>query len=166
MIRKSFIIILSFIFLSFSPHKFYISIIEAEFNETNQAFEISIKFQGHDLEYALKNAGIPDLYLGTEKEIENANDYLKQYIEEKFQIIVNEKNSELTFIGKEVYDNDVIYCYLETSKIPFINKITLKNSLLIELFEEQINLVYLEIRNKNFNFIFNYDKTTEYQLIN
>ena len=54
-------------------HKYYVSITEAEYNVESKTFEISIKFIGHDLEATLTNAGVPELFLGTDKEHEKAD---------------------------------------------------------------------------------------------
>jgi hypothetical protein len=136
-------------------HKYYVSITEAEYYTKSQSFEISIKFIGHDLEKALSNAGVPNLYLGTKKEMEKANDYLKQYIDKNFQIIINDKKLKYTFIGKEINNDDFIYCYLKSEKVVSPKKLEIKNTFLTEVFNEQVNTVYLIVDDSKFNYSFN-----------
>ncbi|PKP34709.1 MAG: hypothetical protein CVU00_05650 [Bacteroidetes bacterium HGW-Bacteroidetes-17] len=140
-------------------HKYYVSITELEYNSRSHTFEISIKFIGHDLEDALENAGVPSLNLGAPNENEKANEYLKQYIDKNFQLIVNDKNLTFKFIGKEVKDNDFMYCYLETNEIPVIKNVDIKNTLLIEMFDEQSNIVNLKVGDENLSFTFNHEET-------
>mgnify|MGYP006906998924 CR=1 FL=1 len=68
MVRKFFYSFLILTMFSFAPHKYYVSITDIELNKEAQVFEISIKFIGHDLENALEDKGVPQLFLGTEKE--------------------------------------------------------------------------------------------------
>lgn len=136
-------------------HKYYVSITEADYNTTSKKFEVSIKFIGHDLEHALEKAGVPNLYLGTEKEHKKANIYLKKYIDKTFEFFVNDKKLNFTFIGKEINNDDFIYCFIESEKIEKIEKITLKNSLLTETFKSQENRVYLTINEDKKTIYFN-----------
>lgn len=135
-------------------HKYYVSISEATYNGKSGTFEISIKFIGHDLEKALAEAGAPELYLGTNKENEKANEYILNYIQKRFQFVVNEKLIKWKFVGKEVNDDDFIYCYIESSKTGLVKEITINNTLLTEVFPDQKNVVYLTINGfkETFNF--------------
>jgi len=147
--------------LSFTMHKYYVSITEAEYNAVDKTFEISIKFIGHDLEKALEKAGVPNLYLGTPKEHESANTYLKKYIEKRLNITVNDKLLTHRFLGKKVRNDDFIYCFIQTSKTEFPKNITIKNTLLTEVFNEQANTVYLNIGDQKLNCSFNRNKVIE-----
>lgn len=149
------------VLLSFAMHKYYVSITEAAYNTTTQTFELSIKFIGHDLEKALSESGVPPLYLGTEKELANANEFLEKYIEKKIHFVVDDKSLAFKFIGKEINNDDFIYCFLESKKIENPTKITIKNTLLTELFPEQKNAVYLTIGNKQLNYSLDKNKVSE-----
>ena len=130
MIKKILFSVVVLSLLSFAMHKYYVSITEAEYNLESKTFEISLKFIGHDLEKALLNAGAPNLYLGTEKEVKNADAYLKRYIERKFLMDVDGNQLEYKFIGKEVNNDDFIYCFIESNEIKTPNKVTIKNTLI------------------------------------
>lgn len=146
-------------------HKYYVSITEAEYNPQSQSFELSIKFIGHDLEKVLSSAGAPDLFLGTPNEIKKADDYLKQYIDKKFHMVVDGESLSYKFIGKEINNDDFIYCFLESNKIESPQKVTIKNTLLTELFSEQSNTVYLKVGDQKINYLLNKDKVSETHLI-
>ena len=165
MVKKIFFSIIAIALLGFAMHKYYVSITEAAYNPTSQTFELSIKFIGHDLEKALAEAGVPNLYLGTDKENPKADEYLLKYIEKKIHFVVNEKSLSFKFIGKEVGDDDFIYCYIESDKIKKPKNITVKNTLLTEVFRGQKNAVYLTVANNKRTFNFNTDKVIEtYQI--
>lgn len=147
--------------LSFAMHKYYVSITEANYNSNNQTFELSIKFIGHDLEKALTEAGVPNLYLGTEKENPKANEYLLKYIEKKIHFVVNEKSLSFNFVGKEIGDDDFIYCYVESQKVKKPKTITIKNTLLIDVFTGQKNTIYLTLGTNKHTFNFDKDNVIE-----
>ena len=142
-------------------HKYYVSITEAEYNSKSKTFEISIKFIGHDLEKALLNAGAPNLYLGTPKEVEKANYYLELYINQRFHMIADSESLNYKLIGKEINNDDFIYCFLESNKTDSPKKITIKNTLLTEVFNEQANTVYLKVGNQKINYSLNKGKVSE-----
>ena len=142
-------------------HKYYVSITEADYNATSKTFEISIKFIGHDLEKVLTNAGAPELYLGTAKENEKADEYLMKYINQRFHMVVDGKSLNYSFVGKEINNDDFIYCFIESNKIETPKKITIKNTLLTEIFSEQANTVYLKVGDQQLNYLLNKGKVSE-----
>ncbi len=161
MIKKILFSVLTLSLLSFAMHKYYVSITEAAYNVESEKFEISVKFIGHDLEGALEEAGAPNLYLGTEKEHEKADYYLEQYINQRLHMIVDGESLNCKFIGKEINNDDFIYCYLESNKIASPKKITIKNTLLTEVFNKQANTVYLKVGGQKFNYSLNKGKVSE-----
>jgi len=160
MVRKLLVALLAIFLLSFVAHQFYVSVTDIGYNKENKTFEVSIKLIGHDLEHALEHGGVPKLYLGTEKEREDADEYLMNYIKKHFEIKVDNQKTTLRFVGKEVNNDDAIYCYLKTDKLPSFKEITINNTLLTEVFKEQSNLVYLKIGNEKIDFTLNNANTS------
>ena len=160
---SKFVILIALI--SFSWHKYYVSITEAEYSAKSKTFQISLKFIGHDLEHSLEKEGAPELYLGTTKEKKNANAYLSRYINAKFKLIADGQELPFKFIGKEINNDDFIYCYIESKKMEIPKKLEIENSLLTDLFPEQSNIMYLKIGDKKYTFNFNRSKFKATQLI-
>lgn len=161
MVKKFVFSILAIALLSFAMHKYYVSITEAAYNTTSQTFEVSVKFIGHDLEKALLEAGVPTLYLGTEKEDPKANEYLEKYLEKRIHFVVNDKSLNFKFVGKEINNDDFIYCFIESEKIKNPKTITIKNTLLTEVFPAQKNTVYLTVGDEKINWSLDKDKVSE-----
>lgn len=159
--KKIIFSVLTLTLLSFAMHKYYVSITEAEYNVSSKTFEISVKFIGHDLEAALTNAGAPKLYLGTEKEHNKADFYLSQYINQRFHMVTDGLSLNFKFIGKEINNDDFIYCFLESNKVELPKKVTIKNTLLTEIFNGQANTVYLTVKDKKLNYQLNKSKVSE-----
>lgn len=158
MIRKFLLIVFLAVGFAFAPHEYFVSVTEAEYNEEAQTFQMTIKFIGHDLEKALTEAGVPELNLGTDNELNLADKYILDYINKNFQINVNDKVLMLKMVGKEVGNDDFIYCYIETDKIRKPKNISFENSMLTEVFSAQENIVYLTINSKKESFSFNKEK--------
>ncbi|MFT7603922.1 MAG: hypothetical protein ACI8VT_001490, partial [Saprospiraceae bacterium] len=70
------------------------------------------------------------------------------------------------FIGKEQSEDlQAVWCYLEVTNIKFFNSIEVTNSLLMEVFEDQKNIVHIKAPdNKQGYFLFQkgqeHDKVT------
>lgn len=161
MVKRIFFGIFTLALLSFSWHKYFVSITEAAYIPASEKMEISIKFIGHDLEKALADEGVPEMFLGTDKEILNANNYLETYIEKHLRFIAGDHTIDLKLIGKEVNNDDFIYCYIETEKTTMPEKLTIKNSLLVHTFPEQKNTLYLNVNGKTHTLYFDKGKQTE-----
>jgi len=148
MIRKFLLIVFLAVGFAFAPHEYFVSVTEAEYNEEAQTFQMTIKFIGHDLEKALNENGVTKINLRTDNELNLADKYILDYINKTFQINVNDKVLMLKMVGKEVGNDDFIYCYIETDKIRKPKNISFENSMLTEVFLAQENIVYLTINNK------------------
>jgi uncharacterized protein YlxP (DUF503 family) len=161
LIRKILFSVLALSLLSFVMHKYYVSITEADYNMELKTFEISMKFIAHDLEAALESAGVPKLYLGTEKEHKKAADYINQYINQRFHMVVDGVSLNMNFVGKEINNDDFMYCFFESDSLETPKKITIKNTLLTEIFSEQANTVYLRVGDQKVNYQLNKSKVSE-----
>lgn len=153
--------ILAISLLSFAMHKYYVSITEAEYNVDSKTFEIGVKFIGHDLEEALSAVGAPRLYLGTEKEHEKADYYLSQYINQRFHMVADGVSLNYSFVGKEINKDDFIYCFFESNQLESPKKVTIKNTLLTEIFSGQANTVYLTVGDQKKNYQLNKSNVSE-----
>ncbi len=135
-------------------HPLYISICEIEHNTHTAALELTFKIFTDDLETALEDQGVGKLRLGTDREMENADEYIRRYLEKNVVIQVDGGSVALGYLGKEV-EMDVAWCYLEVQGVPSIQTMTVSNTLLFELFEEQTNIVHISANNKKQSLMLN-----------
>lgn len=145
--------------MSFTYHEFFVSVTEGHYSESEQTLQFTMKFIGHDLEKALEIAGAPNLNLGAEKELPNANEYLLKYISSKFSIKNGDNPVSFNLIGKEVGNDDYIYCYIESEKIKINPTIEVYNALLIEIFSGQENILHFSTSDKKHSITFNREIT-------
>ncbi len=142
--KKLFLLLFTGTLFSFTTHKYYIALTEIEFNENNQSVEIIMNVFMDDIEFAINKEYNTDLQLTTEKEPENVNTYFEKYLNKHFKIYLNNIDYSYTFIGKE-YDGNIVYFYLEIEKINKVENLTIQNTVLINHFHNQKNLIKAKI---------------------
>jgi len=126
-------------------HPFHVSVCEIYHNEKTNTLEITLKMFIDDFELSIQNRGYNDFIISgvDPEEVERAP--ISNYLHEHFNIKLNKKNLSLEFLGFELQDNSVL-CYLEAEKIKKIGEIELKNSLMTEVFDDQINLTHFQVK--------------------
>lgn len=128
-------------------HKFYVSVTEIEHNETARSLQIISRVFTDDFEDVLKLRYDPAVRLGRDVESPGAKRHIKKYLEQKLEIEINGTPGKLNYLGME-YDNDMILLYLEVPNIKQVKSIKVKNTVLMDMFEEQKNLVHVEVKGK------------------
>lgn len=135
-------------------HPFHTSITEIVFNEKDQLWEVSIRLFQDDLEAGLS------AFQGKKFQFQsniNADGILEKYIKTHVGFQVNLKlQTPYRFIGFEP-QKDVIWVYLEIPTIRELTGVYFQNSLLVEAFPDQTNLVHLARLDKNKSYLFKND---------
>ena len=143
-----------------SAHPFYISVCQVDHNPDTGALEMSFRIFMDDLELALETMGTERLHLGTEREAEKADIYIDRYLTRHVVIEINGRSVSAAFLGKEV-DPDAIWCYMEVENIPVLESMTMTNSLLLETFEDQVNLVHVNANGEKKSLVFDSQQVTQ-----
>ena len=124
-------------------HDIHISVCELRWNEVSGAFEVSIKIFIDDLEFALSKEGAPGLFIGTAKEIKEANEYIAAYLRKHFIIDIDGKRLTPDFLGKEISEDFLaVWCYVEfPAQVSRASKCILSNDILLDLYADQRNIM-------------------------
>jgi len=133
--------------LSFSAHKYYVSMTIIKHVKEENSIQITMRFFIDDIEKIVNNRFKKEFKLATDEELIETDKFLNIYIHQKFEIKINNQVIEYAFLGKE-YDNDVVFFYLESTDINNISSIEVKNKMLLEMFEEQQNYIKLHINDQ------------------
>jgi hypothetical protein len=139
--------ILSILIVLFSAHEFHLSLTEIKHNAESKSLEISLKLFTDDLQVALQQAGAPKMELGTENEPPEANELIESYLKAHFKLTVNGKPIDFIYLGKEA-ELDAIWCFVEVKGVSKIQTLEVQNSCMIEAFEDQTNMVNLNINGR------------------
>lgn len=134
-------------------HPFYISVCQVDHNPETGALELSFRVFMDDLELALETMGTDRLRLGTEREAEKADLYISRYLARHVEIAINGHRVSAAFLGKEV-ESDAIWCFMEVERVPVLETMTMTNTLLLETFEDQVNLVHVNANGQKKSLVF------------
>ncbi|QNM86544.1 hypothetical protein H9W90_05340 [Polaribacter pectinis] len=147
-INKTFILVLIIPLLSFSAHKYYLSLTQINYKSEAKSVQIIINVFMDDIETALNKDYNIDLQLTTEKELKNNDVYFEKYLRNKLHFKIDNTAKEFNYIGKE-YDGDLVYFYLEIENIENVTTIDVSNKILTTHFPEQQNLIKSKVGKKH-----------------
>lgn len=148
--KKTFLILLLAFtgFTSFTyAHKFYVSVTEISYNEERASLQVISRVFIDDFENVLNLRYGQDLTLDPQTESSNADEFIEKYLEQKLYLEINGKMAGITYLGKE-YENDMLVFYIEVAGIKNIRNVLVRNTVLMDLFEEQKNLVHVKVKGK------------------
>jgi hypothetical protein len=145
---------------SFAVHKFYMAIYQINFAPEKKMLQITSRIFLDDFNGALAKKYNKKTFLGTDKESVEDVSLLKKYLAENFSIKVNGQLRTMNFLSKEM-DGDVLVCYLNVKEISKINTLEIHNSVLIDCFAEQQNIVHLAVFGAKKSFLFTETSTKQ-----
>ena len=150
-LKIGFIILLIPLF-AFTAHKYYISSTKIEYKKESKTIQITMRFFIDDLQETINRTYSESVELALPNETAKIDSFISNYISKKLEVIINSNKKTYSFLGKE-YNNDEIYIYLEIENVEFINKIEVKNSMLMEIFPEQQNIIKLYLNDAKKTFL-------------
>jgi hypothetical protein len=132
-------------------HEFHTSLTEMRLNTSSNSYEITIRVFTDDLGKALNNGNGMNL-LG-----ENSEKDIERYFKKHFAFIRNKDVRFANYLGKEV-ETDATWLYLELNGAKELKEYQILNSIFLELFEDQSNLLNIIDGKNRHTLIFNEDK--------
>lgn len=138
--------------MSFTLHKYYLSVTDVEYNAEAKSVQLITRIFYDDLEDVLNERYDKNFTLSDRSDQEEIDNSLKKYLTSKIKIRVNDELKKLQFVGKE-YEDDYVVCYIETSGVDSITKFEIENELLIDLFPEQKNMIHTKIYKRQKSFL-------------
>ncbi|MGK0326072.1 MAG: hypothetical protein ACJA1D_001419, partial [Polaribacter sp.] len=98
-LNKTFLLLFIIPFVSFSAHKYYLSLTQITFKPASKSVQVIINVFMDDIETALNSDYKIDLQLTTKKELEENDVYFKKYLKEKIHFKVDGIAKEFTYLG-------------------------------------------------------------------
>ena len=130
---------------SATAHDFYVSLCEINYNRETSSLEVAVKIFSDDLEAALSARGVSE----NEQEADSSetNDvYIDRYLRRCIRLQASDAVLNWEYLGSEA-ELDVVWCYLEISGIREPAELTITNKLLTDIYEEQLNIVHVNVGN-------------------
>ncbi len=120
-------------------HPFHVSVCEIKYMEKEKSAQITIKIFLDDMEFGLRKS------LGKKVDImkmkpNEIDALMKNYLEKNFAIVFDDKIKNAAFLGTEI-EKESLWCYLECKNLKNLNKVWVENTLLQEVFDDQVNLI-------------------------
>lgn len=130
--------------LFFLLHPFFVGVTDINLNPKTNTIEISSKIFTNDLEKAISSENKITFNITNPQNKTQANNLITLYLQKHLKVMVNNKFYSLNFVGYQI-TNDAVWCYLETKKTPKIKTISITNTLILNLYPQQINIINLKI---------------------
>ncbi|MFT5862540.1 MAG: hypothetical protein ACI828_001189 [Flavobacteriales bacterium] len=155
--KKTFILLVFVpLLLSVTTHKYYLSVTDLEYNEASQSIQMITRLFYDDVEAVLQARYDEAIVVDATEDQGPLDRYLTKYLKTKLKLTVNGEAQELVFVGKE-YEDDYIVLYTEIEGVSSIRILAIENTLLMDVFPEQKNMVHTEILGKKKSFLMEMD---------
>ena len=157
--------------LFFPFHDFHVTHTTFHYNDASKSMEITIKVAIEALEKSIENRYSKnlDIFLHT-KEKKKIEKLIEEYFRNNLILSADKHTQEYQWVGKEFSNNlHDIYLYFEIpnyDKKENVESITIKNTLFLDLYSYQTNIVLVELINKKYNLTFNMDNDIQTIFLN
>lgn len=146
------IYLLSILYSFTAAHDIHICKADLHYKSDKKVMQISIHIFLDDLEAELISDGAKDPKLCTEKESEDAESFLLQYITDRFKVRSASNELNLNYIGKEPSEDLIaVWCYFEVP-IESFTEIDVINTIMFEKFDDQQNMISFKVDGKRRSF--------------
>ena len=123
-------------------HPFYVSVTELTHNTKENSLEISCKMFADDCEKTLSQITRTEVDISHPKDVKQLEKWLSEYIQKHLQVKINGKPVALQYVGYEK-ESESVWCYLQVSGVKSVSKLELTNSLLYDLYNNEINIMHV-----------------------
>lgn len=123
------------------PHDFFVSILTIRHKPETRTLDLTWRITAHDMEHAFESTA--PLKLGSDKEHLKADSLLNDYFKHHLVLFQEDKQLSWQWLGKEL-DGETLYCYLQVNEVATPNDLMVQNTLLMDVFGDQQNLVHAE----------------------
>lgn len=127
-----------------TAHEYYLSVTEINYKAESQSLQIVTRVFVDDFEDVLRKRFNDDIRLVKDNEEGPVRKMIERYLGQKLQLESNGKKHQLKYLGKE-YDNDQVILYIEVEEVLPFTEISITNSILTDLFDDQKNVVHVKV---------------------
>jgi len=136
-----------FLCTSFATHKYYLSVTDITYNKEEGSLQMITRLFYDDLEDVLRERYKEGLTVDETSNQEELDLYIRKYMNAKVIIKVDGETKTLSYLGKE-YEDDYVVCYVEITGVDSLTTLEIDNTLLMDAFTEQKNMVHTDILGK------------------
>ncbi len=145
-----------------APHPFHVSVTEINHNAADKTLEISCKIFTDDFENILSKSYKTRVDLINPPNKAAMDSLVKKYVLSHLSIRVNGKLVSLLYLGFE-NESEAAYGYVEAHNISAVSVVDITNTILYDLFDDQINIMHVIVGGNRKSTKLNYpDKETTF----
>lgn len=141
---------LGLVFLGLSLlHPFHISVCSINYAPAEKSLQITVKVFADDLEESLNQTKAEDSPYIDVLNPENPaalDSIVGAYLAQHVSFAVNEAVAQPQYLGFE-REELTLWCYLEIKDVSELQQVKVQNTLLLNTFEDQINIVHIKANN-------------------
>jgi len=123
-------------------HPLHVSTIEVNFNAKDKTLEVSCRIFTDDFESILVKQYQQKTDLSNPAMKAAMDELVKKYLISHLQLKANGKAVSMNYIGFEM-DHEATNIYLEVEKVPAIKSVEVSNTILYDLFNDQMSIVHI-----------------------
>lgn len=144
--KKSHVILLLIVVMATSVawHKFYLSVTQIDYVPKEHSIQVVTRLFYDDLQKALQDRYDSNIRVEKSYDQKKLNAYIDKYIQQKLKINVNGDRVKLHYLGHKD-ENDYVVCFIEITGIDNLNSLEIENTLLMDAFPEQKNVVHMQL---------------------
>jgi len=144
-------------------HPFYIGVTEITHLSKSQEYEVTAKLFVEDLENVLSRQLKTVVHLGDAAKHTQYDRLVSAYVQQHLSVVADGKTVSLRFLGFEV-DKESVYCYFDAGPAAAPKQVQVRNSLLHDFIDQQINIVHVTVNGKRQSTKLNYpEKSAGFQ---
>lgn len=150
------------LFINFGPtHEYHASVTNMQYDPKGRVFEVSVRMFTDDLEKTLTRENGGQRVVFAEKNEKNNDLLLEKYLRKHFALQTPQKQRKaFNYVGYET-EADAQWVYLELPYTELVRGATLKQSVLLDMFEDQVNLVTINYNAEKKTFLFKKNQTVQ-----
>ena len=131
-------------------HKYHTSVTRVEYNAAERSAEVTIQTFADDLEAIITKRAGKNMRLDASKE---ADQLVFDYLQSVFELKRGARSNVLEWVGMEV-KGGTVWIYVLVKAPEGLSKVLVRNTLLFDLFEDQVNIVNVLYSGKKNSLVF------------
>ena len=143
--------LLLFTLTASTVHKFHMALYQINYDSEKKMLQITSRLHIEDLNKALEKKYKKKIAVENENS-SSEEVLLKEYLTNRFSIKVNGQVKPLIFLSKEI-DDDELVIYSNIKNIAKINALEIQNTVLIECFSDQQNMINVTVLGEKKSFL-------------
>lgn len=143
LMRKTILLLLVALpLLGATAHKYYFSVTQADYDAKDHALKMVTRVFYDDLQKVFQERYDKSIKVDASYDQKKLDGYIQRYFNQKFIVKINGKERRLNYIGHKD-EMDYVVCFIEVTDVQNPKSISIENTLLMDLFQDQKNVVHL-----------------------